>query len=69
MYWALDYVDDNECELVLGDQLYPSEAAAAAAIEGDGENIEINWYTRKDLEEDVYGENIIIDENLHVRWI
>ena len=65
MYWALDYVDDYECELVLGDQLYPTEEAARAAAK-NLENVEVNWYTLNDLEDDVYTVPITIDEHLHV---
>jgi hypothetical protein len=56
LYYALDYVDGAECELVLGDQLFPTEAEAAAARDEmpDKEHIEINTYTVRDLEDTVY---------------
>jgi len=69
MYWALDYVDDEYCELVLGDQLYISEEEAAAAREtlSEKENIEVNWYTLRDLEDDIYGREIYIGPDLHIK--
>lgn len=55
-YWAIDYVDDNECELVIGDQLYQTEEMArwALAQREDAEHYEVNWYTCQDLEDTVY---------------
>lgn len=70
-YWALDYVDDCECELVYRDQLYKTESEAMIALWelGSPKNLEVNWYTRKDLEEDVYSTEIYIDDELRVHAV
>lgn len=71
-FWAIDYVGKDECELVVGDQLYATEEAARWAMEQreDADQCEVNWYTRKDLEEEVYniweGMHLEIDEDLQV---
>ena len=69
-YWAIDYVGECECELVIDDQLYATEDEAQMALEQmDDDNqkyYEINWYTLTDLEDDVYTAPIHIDENLKV---
>lgn len=64
-YWALDYVTDRECELVVNDQLYATEDEAMDAV-NDLPYYEVNWYTLADLKEDVYGTDVEIDENLVV---
>ena len=67
-YWAIDYVGDYECELVVGNQLYATEDEAARAL-GKLDNAkyyEVNWYTLADLEDDVYTAPFHIDENLKV---
>ena len=69
-YWTLDYVNwqDGECELVYDDQLYKTEDEAKAAREATGrpDLFDVNWYTYLDLEEDVYGCEILVDEKLKV---
>lgn len=67
-YWALDYVDETSCELVVGDKLYATEeeAYAARARHSHPECYEVNWYSRKDLEDNVYGVEVHIDKNLKV---
>jgi hypothetical protein len=68
-YWALDYVNgqDNECELVYNDQLYPTEEAAEAAREATGrpDLFDITWYTPLDLD-DIYSHHVTILDNLMV---
>jgi len=69
-FWALDYVNDetNECELVYGDQLYATEAdAQLARLRADCTNqLEVNWYTILDLEDDVFDCPFTIDDHLHI---
>ncbi len=76
-YWALDYVNgrDGECELVYNDQLYATEADAAAAREATKcpDLFDITWYTTADLRDTVYcleaGEVLEIDKDLKVHII
>lgn len=70
MYWAIDYVDELECELVCNDQLYTSWNDANAALQelyGDSENYEINSYGLGDLE-DVYNQGFTINNKLQVLY-
>lgn len=70
-YYALDFINDCECELVYGDQLYATEAEAEAAREATErpELFDITWYTLNDLEDDVYTVPFEIDDNLHVNLL
>lgn len=67
-FWALDYVDEYECELVVDAQLYATEKEAAAAreLKQDPERYDITWYTKADLEDDVFGCEIFITPELKV---
>ena len=67
-YWALDYVDETECELVVNGQLYATEyeAEMARLKTDDPEHYEVTWYTKSDLENEVYNVEIGIDEDLRV---
>ena len=67
-YWAVDYVDETECEPVVDDQLYATEEDAIAAAEKYGDGYEVNWYTLADLENDIYDySEISIGPDLVVR--
>ena len=50
-FWALDYVDEHECELVVDGQLYATEEEAYAAREAlpHPERYDVTWYTKADL--------------------
>ena len=52
-YWALDYVDDSEFELIVDEVLYTTEEEAEQARreKPNPENYEVNWYGEPDLEE------------------
>lgn len=69
-YWAVDYIGDTDCEIIVNDQLYASEEdaerarAAMAAEDGD---FEVNWYTDPDLREICDG-NYTIDDNLVLHY-
>lgn len=71
-FWAIDYVGECCCELVVGNQLYASEAAAQEACNflnsttDSGEGYEVNWYTLADLEDDVYDCPFTINDSLEV---
>jgi hypothetical protein len=70
-FWAIDYVDENECELVIDDQLYASKEDAIEALvdREDRDLCEINQYSMADLEDDIYGGTLMqfgIDTNLRV---
>lgn len=67
-YWALDYVDDTWCELVVDNTLYATEelAWAARAQKDNPEHYEVTWYSLADLKDDVFGVDVHIDENLIV---
>lgn len=71
-YWALDYTDDRECELVYNDQLYPTKAAARAAAKATGhpEHFDVTPYRTVDLI-DVYNADAVeIDgETLRVKGV
>lgn len=66
-YWALDYVDDSECELVVNDQLYLTEESAlyAATATRRPDLYEVTWYTIPDLKE-IYDGDIYIDSHLKI---
>ncbi len=71
-FWALDYVDEYECELVVDGQLYATEEEAAAAreLKRYPERYDISWYTKADLEDDVFdGSEIIITPELKVEIV
>ena len=70
-FWALDYVDQDECELVVDAQLYRTEAEArdALRLKAHPERYDITWYTRADLEDDVFGCDIEITPELKVEVI
>ena len=70
-YWALDYVTDVDCWLVLNDQLYATEKDARAALAAlpDPSCVEVNWYTILDLQDEVYGGPVEIDSNLHIKQL
>lgn len=67
-FWALDYVDEYECELVVDAQLYATEEAAleARAQKKHPERYDITWYLKKDLEDDVFGCEICITPELKI---
>ena len=50
-FWAIDYVDENECELVLDDQLYASKQDAIEALmdRKDRDFCEVEKYNLVDL--------------------
>lgn len=68
-YYALDYINEHECELVYDGQLYLTEEEAEAARQRmpRPELFDVTWYLIKDLEDDVFGYPITIDENLRVK--
>ena len=70
-FWALDYVDEYECELVVDGQLYATEEEAYAAREAmpHPERYDITWSTKADLEDDVFGCEIIITPELKIEAI
>ena len=70
-FWALDYVDEYECELVVDAQLYATEEEAYAAREAKAhpERYDITWYTLADLEQDVFGSKIRITPELKVEIV
>lgn len=67
-FWALDYVDEYECELVVDEQLYETEGAAREARRQKEypERYDITWYTKADLETDVFGREVFITPELKV---
>lgn len=69
-YWALDYVDDLECEPVYENQLYPTEAAAEAVRKQlyMPELFEVSWYSIRDLEEIYDNKKIRITKDYRVEW-
>lgn len=66
-YWALDYVDDEECEMIVNDQLYATEEEAARARDEleDPIHYEVTWYSIYDLEFE-YGRKVHITTDLKV---
>jgi hypothetical protein len=62
--WALDYVDEYECELVVDAQLYATEEARAHM--DHPERYDITWYTKLDLEKDVFCCSVEITPELKV---
>ena len=67
-FWALDYVDEHECELVVDGQLYATEEEAYAAREAlpHPERYDVTWYTKADLERDVFMCDVEITPELKV---
>ena len=67
-FWALDYVDEHECELVVDGQLYETEEEACAAREAlpHPECYDVTWYTKADLERDVFMCDVEITPELKV---
>jgi hypothetical protein len=67
MYYALDFVNSEECELVYDCQLYTSWEAAASARAGmrRPECFDITPYRVIDLE-DVFGGPVTINDDLTV---
>lgn len=70
-YWAVDYIGDTDCELIVNDQLYATEeeaerARAAMAAEDEGD-YEVNWYTDPDLRS-IFDGNYTIDDNLILHY-
>jgi len=71
-YYALDYVDKLECELVYNGQLYltEEEAEAAKSKMRRPELFDVTWYTLQDLQDDVFdGESIVITPSLKVEIV
>lgn len=71
-YYALDYVNELECELVYNDQLYLTEEEAEAARSKMRlpEMFDVSWYTFQDLQDDVFdGAQIMITDDLKVKVI
>lgn len=68
MYWALDYIDERECELVYNDQLYDTQEAAEEARQEmrHPELFETNWYSYGDLLALYNQVNFTIDDQLHI---
>lgn len=69
-FWAIDYVDENECELVVNGQLFLTELDAIEDImdRPNRDNLEVNWYTIEDLRRDVYDmDEVHITPDLQVR--
>lgn len=64
-YWALDYTDDRECELVYNDQLYPTKAAARTAAKATGhpENFDVTPYRLVDLIDVYQADSLEIDKD------
>lgn len=52
-FYAIDYVGESDCELVINGELYTTEEAATAAKiqKYNTPEYEVNWYTWPDLEE------------------
>ena len=63
-YWALDYVDEHECELVVDGQLYETEEEACLARSQKlrPECYDVTWYLTGDLD-DVFIYEILITQN------
>lgn len=71
-YYALDYVNKLECELVYNDQLYltEEEAEAARSKMRRPDLFDVTWYTLQDLQDDVFdGAQIMITDDLKVKVI
>jgi hypothetical protein len=69
-FWAIDYVDENECELVVNGQLFLTELDAIEDImdRPNRDNLEVSWYTIEDLRRDVYDmDEVHITPDLQVR--
>lgn len=69
-YYALDYVDEHECELVCDNKVYytRAEAEAARVALPHPDLYEINWYTLADLA-DIYETEVYVDENMNVHYV
>ena len=67
IYWALDYVWGDECELVFRDQLYRTEEDAERARQqlDRPDDYEVNWYGLLDLKE-IYVGSVSISPDLSV---
>lgn len=71
-YYALDYVNKLECELVYNGQLYltEEEAEAARSKMRRPDLFDVTWYTFQDLQDDVFdGAQIMITDDLKVKVI
>ncbi len=71
-YWALDYVDEHECELVVDGQLYETEEEAyqARSQKPHPECYDVTWYLTGDLKDDVFdGSEIRITPDLKVEVV
>jgi len=64
-YWALDYTDDRECELVYDDQLYLTKTAARAAAKATGhpEHFDVTPYRLIDLKAVYQDDSLEIDKD------
>lgn len=64
-YWALDYTDDRECELVYNDQLYLTKTAAKAAAKATGypEHFDVTPYRLIDLKAVYQDDSLEIDKD------
>lgn len=67
-YWALDFVNETECELVYRDQVYETEEEAEKAREATGrpELFDITFYNMLDLMEVYDTNNLTVDDELRV---
>lgn len=63
-YWALDYVDEHKCELVVDGQLYETEEEAylARSQKPHPERYDVIWYLTGELD-DVFIYEILITQN------
>ncbi len=70
-YWALDFVNEEECEPVYSDQLYATreEAEAAAQATGRPELFDITMYRYIDLLGLYNTDAVSVDGELKVRWM
>ena len=68
-YWALDYVGEHDCELVVDGQLYETEEEAyqAQSQKLHPECYDVTWYLTGDLEDD--GSEILIALELKVETV
>ena len=70
-YYALDYVDSWECELIYDAQLYRTkeEAAATRAQMPNPECFDISWYTFDEIQNDLFsGIPIVITDKLTIAF-
>ena len=68
-YWAIDYVDSYDCELICDDQLYETEEAALEVMNKlpRPDLHEVTSYTPLDLPE-IYGHKVTISEDLKILY-